>query len=431
MPRRRKNDDFEALALPLAAFIFLFGAAVLAFLRTILLIGVILAGAAVVVAIAIYVGRALWRRQTDIESFLPDINWEVPLPASRFRLHSGGFLVNVIYPSFPESHSPAPPHVIGTSGAWKDVLVKTAMIAPLTSASTPRELKERVAACELASKDVFAQAFTRLSESVRQNLDQHLREIDQMAESADVLRQRVRPKLDELEDSIAALTEGNYFERIKARRLSQHFAEYHAMLLSRCAEIRAEADQQRERLNQLVKPAERERIVAKQLEDDLAMMKAILDSNELAGAAAEMEVIEELSRMDGEVLIFNDVKLEAPEFIRFEGKPLMSAQIDTLVITPAAVFVLEVKNWSRRFAKSGEGFDPFEQVSRASYLVYRILQEVGIVAKTKAVIVTNGHLPEKGDRIVAVVPVSRIKTYIQGFGSGYLNVDQIRAALDL
>jgi hypothetical protein len=160
-------------------------------------------------------------------------------------------------------------------------------------------------------------------------------------------------------------------------------------------------------------------------------MKAILESNELAGAAAETEVIEALCGLGADGWVFNDVKLEARRFIRFQGKPLMTAQLDTLVITPAAVFVLEVKNWSRKFAHSGEGFDPYEQVGRAAYLVYDILKAAGVEAKTKSVIVTNGHLPEKGNQKDSIVPVSRIKNYIQSFGSTELNVDEVRSALGL
>jgi Nuclease-related domain len=56
-------------------------------------------------------------------------------------------------------------------------------------------------------------------------------------------------------------------------------------------------------------------------------------------------------------LVFNKMTLEPGTFIRFHGKPVMSAQIDTLVITKAGESVIEVKNWSRQFANSGEGFN--------------------------------------------------------------------------
>jgi hypothetical protein len=280
MRRRRKDDGLEALALPIAFLIFFFGAAVVAFLQAIVLIALILACTALVGAIAVYLVRAVWRRQTAIDSFLPDIDWEVPAQLDQ----SDRLQIELVYPLFPQSNSQVPPHVIGTSGAWKDVLVKTEMIAPFRGVATPRELKERVFACELASKDIFAESLKRISESVTQNLDQHLADIDRTAESANVLRQRIRPKLDELEDSIAALNEGNYFDRVKSRRLGEHFAVYHATLISRCSETRPDSERQRERLGKLMEPAEREKMVAKQIRDDLAMIKAIIQSSEFAGA---------------------------------------------------------------------------------------------------------------------------------------------------
>jgi hypothetical protein len=91
---------------------------------------------------------------------------------------------------------------------------------------------------------------------------------------------------------------------------------------------------------------------------DLAGMKGVVASKEFAGAVAEVAVIEELRSLGAGSLILNDLKIESGRYIRFEGKPLMSAQIDTLAITTAGLFVIEVKNWSRQFARSGEAFNP-------------------------------------------------------------------------
>ena len=75
---------------------------------------------------------------------------------------------------------------------------------------------------------------------------------------------------------------------------------------------------------------------------------------------AEVAVIAELPHLNDASLIFNDVSIEAERYIHFGAKPLQSAQIDTLAITTAGVFVIE--NWSGEFAHSGEGFSPYEQV---------------------------------------------------------------------
>jgi hypothetical protein len=169
------------------------------------------------------------------------------------------------------------------------------------------------------------------------------------------------------------------------------------------------------------------------IQRDLATMKEVIASKDFAGAAAEVAVIEELSSLPAGSLVFNDVRLGSGRYIHFEGKPLMSAQIDTLAITPTGVFVIEVKNWSREFAQSGEGFSPFEQASRASYLVFDRLRRCGISGvKVRAIIATQGSLPDRGDSKVAVVPIGRLRRYIEGGpGATMVDVSAVRSALGL
>jgi hypothetical protein len=107
----------------------------------------------------------------------------------------------------------------------------------------------------------------------------------------------------------------------------------------------------------------------------------------------------------------------------------MSAQIDTLAITTAGVFVIEVKNWSRKFAHSGEGFSPYEQVSRAGYLVYDQLRNAGISVKVRSVIATDGSLPEREEHKVTVVPISRLRRYIQATRAGQVDISAVKRAL--
>ena len=107
-------------------------------------------------------------------------------------------------------------------------------------------------------------------------------------------------------------------------------------------------------------------------------------------------------------------------------------QIDTLAITPTGVFVVEVKNWSREFARSGGGFSPYEQASRASYLVFDRLRSAGISVKVRAIIATLGSLPDRGDSKVAVNPLGRIRGYIEGVPEAAMVDDSaVRSALGL
>ncbi|PWU09613.1 MAG: hypothetical protein C5B50_27040 [Verrucomicrobia bacterium] len=160
-------------------------------------------------------------------------------------------------------------------------------------------------------------------------------------------------------------------------------------------------------------------------------MNDILKTKEFAGAVAEVSVIEELSSLPDGSLIFNDLKIEADRYVHFEGKPLMSAQIDTLVITTGGVFVIEVKNWSSEFAQSGDGFNPYEQVGRASYLTYDRLRTAGLKIRVRSIIATNGRLPPKEDQKVTVVSIPRLRNYIENSPPAQLNPSAIRSLLRL
>jgi len=144
---------------------------------------------------------------------------------------------------------------------------------------------------------------------------------------------------------------------------------------------------------------------------------------------AEVAVIEELKPLGAGSLVFNDVKMESGRYIHFDGKPLMSAQLDTLAITSAGVFVIEVKNWSREFAHSGEGFNPYEQASRASYLVFDRLRSAGIKVRVQAIIATDGSLPERGERRVDVVRIGQLRRYIERAQAAQVDVLEVRRAL--
>jgi hypothetical protein len=117
MGRRRRRDDFEELIGPLAVLLFLFGAVILAFVKALLLIVLIVAGIALAGFLLYLSGRTLCKKLLGIEAYLPSIDWTLPAIPSLDNRWLG-----IRYPEFPApSHVPAP-HIIGTSGAWKDVL---------------------------------------------------------------------------------------------------------------------------------------------------------------------------------------------------------------------------------------------------------------------------------------------------------------------
>lgn len=424
MGRRRRDDDLTGLIGPIAILLFLFGAAILTFLKALVVLVLIVGGVALVGFLIYRLGRHLWERQLDTQAYLPRIDW-----TSRSVPTFDGAWMAVRYPEFPSGSRPSPPHVIGTSGAWKDVIEKLKPFPTLRSASGPRELQQMISGCEGAVPDILRSALThatKLAQRRQSELEQQVKQAQQVPKE---LEDRVRPQLNMLRDTIEVMYEGHFFERMKAERLSARLSDYEAQLSSRCYEAREKSKRYEEAVRNFLEPVHREQALQKRLQKDIEAMKEVVASSEFAGATAEVAVIDELSSLPTGSLVFNDVHLESGRYIHFEGKPLMSAQIDTLVLTPNGVFVIEVKNWSREFAKSGEAFSPYEQASRASYLVFDRLRSAGINVKVRAIIATNGSLPDKGNHKVSVVPIGRLRRYIENAPLSPVDISTVRATL--
>ena len=124
-----------------------------------------------------------------------------------------------------------------------------------------------------------------------------------------------------------------------------------------------------------------------------AFVEQVLNSPELAGAQAELDVFACLQELPDSYHVYCDLNLRAHRSIRFAGEYLQSAQIDYLVVGPTGVFVLEVKRWSRQFIEQGNYFDPYQQVGRACYLCYDLLRTYGEKNRVQSILVNCGAIP--------------------------------------
>ncbi len=122
-------------------------------------------------------------------------------------------------------------------------------------------------------------------------------------------------------------------------------------------------------------------------------VEAVLNSPELAGAQAELDVLACLQELPDSYHVLCNLNLRAHRSIRFAGEYLQSAQIDYLVAGPTGVFVLEVKRWSRQFIVQHKYFDPYQQVGRASYLCYDLLRTYGVKTRVQSILVNCGAIP--------------------------------------
>lgn len=143
----------------------------------------------------------------------------------------------------------------------------------------------------------------------------------------------------------------------------------------------------------------------------IEIMQKLLSSPKFAGAIAEIDLINLLSALPNNYIVLNDVKLVANEAIRFDNVWRETAQIDSLVISPAGIFVIEVKNWSKGFIENNDFYSPYDQVKWHAYLCYK---QTGI--KTRSIIAHTGNIPAKpNDSYAKVLHVKDINGYILYF----------------
>jgi hypothetical protein len=138
----------------------------------------------------------------------------------------------------------------------------------------------------------------------------------------------------------------------------------------------------------------------------------------VTGTHGENEVIEELLKLDDSYHILCGVKFQLPNYVTYNGrKNLKSAQMDVVVVCGRGVFMIEVKNWSDKYAQTEtNSLSPHEQTERAGRILW-----IGLQGSVKDVNVTNVLLSIKGNlewdedyRSVYVKSLKNINQFIQG-----------------
>lgn len=151
------------------------------------------------------------------------------------------------------------------------------------------------------------------------------------------------------------------------------------------------------------------------VQEKITAIEQVLNSGTYHGASAELRMIEFLRKLPDNYVVVNDVVLRLKESVYFDNTCLSTAQIDHLVIGPAGIFVIEVKNWSKKFTSDGDFFDPYKQVKRHNYVCYKFLKKQFEV-KVRNIIAYASHIPEKpDDSFVKVLPLEQVNSYIMWF----------------
>lgn len=166
----------------------------------------------------------------------------------------------------------------------------------------------------------------------------------------------------------------------------------------------------------------------------LKRIKAIVDemSTIIAGAIGESQVSKELQKLSDEYILINDFSKAfiRPIYNKREHDRIFSIQIDHLLIGRSGVFILETKNWSKSSIASLSLRSPIEQIKRASYALFVLLngnkntiRKVGLKwhhwgdrqIPIRNVIVMVNHKPKESFKYVQVKHLKELVRYIEYF----------------
>lgn len=134
------------------------------------------------------------------------------------------------------------------------------------------------------------------------------------------------------------------------------------------------------------------------------------------GVTGELKVLDMLSRLNDDYHVFCGVNIGLPYYVTYNGrKNLRSAQMDFVVVCPKGVFMIEVKNWSKGYAKRHDALNPYEQTDRADRVLWIFLQSWRHKPRvTNVLLSTQGTFEyNKNYRAVFVSSLDRINNFIE------------------
>lgn len=317
--------------------------------------------------------------------------------------------------------------VIGTSGAWAQVLVMARTAGIVVSAPSDAGIQLARSQKALYQQETLARNDLALQEAA---LEHDLAE-KRAAAAQDVVLIRARSE-QELADLNARLENSPSRTPTAATRLWVRMA--------RLGTQAREGAQVRARLRAVVAAerslqdfvAHRETEVARHVEGARRIVKdveAIAHSAALANAIAERAVIRTLSTLPDEFVLINDLHLSYGRDIAFETGDLKTAQLDHLLIGPTGIYAIETRNWASTVAADDDESDPILQVTRGSFLCSHILKDAGCDQVVRSIVACEGAPPTRsGGAHVAVMPTARLLAYVQ-YGPSLMSVQEIALAI--
>lgn len=110
---------------------------------------------------------------------------------------------------------------------------------------------------------------------------------------------------------------------------------------------------------------------------ELERKKAVIDNlnSFIYGALGEQKVVKTLKNLSDDYFLINDfsVSFSPAIYNRQENDYIKSVQIDHILVSPSGIFLIETKNWSEKSLESLSLRSPVQQIRRASFVLFKLL----------------------------------------------------------
>jgi hypothetical protein len=146
------------------------------------------------------------------------------------------------------------------------------------------------------------------------------------------------------------------------------------------------------------------------------------------GAIGEQKVVNELEQLSNQYILINDFSFSFtnPVYYYQDKQYIKSIQIDHLLISPAGIFVIETKNWSKDSLINLSLRSPVDQIKRTNYALYKILSgntELGLgkhhwgerKIPLRNLIVMITHKPKEEFEYVKILALRELVGYVEYF----------------
>ena len=146
------------------------------------------------------------------------------------------------------------------------------------------------------------------------------------------------------------------------------------------------------------------------------------------GAVGEEKALNELSKLPDNYHIINDYRLKfiKPIYNKKNNDRIYSVQIDSIVVGPTGIYLIEIKNWSKESVDSLDLFSPVQQIRRHNFAMFVLLNrgikenDIEISShhwgdrkvSPQNIMLLISHKPNQKFQYVEVLSLKEIRCYI-------------------